>query len=69
MVPPRRSKHVCVCVCVCVCACVCVCVCVCVRVCVCVCVHVRVLHYYRGPQPEYTPSTEDRTDVRGRLGR
>ena len=34
----------------------------------CVCVF-RVLHYYRGPQPEYTPSTEDRTDVRGRLGR
>ena len=27
MVPPRRSKHVCVCVCV---FCVCVCVCVCV---------------------------------------
>ena len=51
------------CACVSVCECVCVCVCVIGRVCV------RVLHYYRGPQPEYTPSTEDRTDVRGRLGR
>ena len=75
----------CLCVCVCVCfvrvfsnvyvlcvyvlrtclSCVCVSVCGYARACVCGCV----LHYYRGPQPEYTPSTEDRTDVRGRLGR